>query len=24
LEKRLLKHFMDELVENPGSLIVGG
>lgn len=23
-EKRLLKHFMDELVENPGSLIVGG
>ncbi len=23
-EKQLLKHFMDELVENPGSLIVGG
>lgn len=23
-EKRLLKHFMDELVDNPGSLIVGG
>jgi hypothetical protein len=23
-EKQLFKHFMDELVENPGSLIVGG
>ncbi len=23
-EKQLLNHFMDELVENPGSLIVGG
>ncbi|MDJ0572717.1 MAG: ATP-binding protein [Pleurocapsa sp. MO_192.B19] len=23
-QKRLVKHFMDELIENPGSLIVGG
>ena len=23
-EKQLFRHFMDELVENPGSLIVGG
>jgi hypothetical protein len=23
-EKQLLKHFMDEILENPGSLIVGG
>ena len=23
-QKRLLKHFLDELLENPGSLIVGG
>lgn len=23
-QKRMVKHFMDELIENPGSLIVGG